>query len=259
MNGFVEGLGNIEDICFHAKDFKSDAVTPPKVLAVSSYQHSVNEPPWSCLWCVQAPPLDYDPTVTELKREACPVYCTKTQQQDLNDKVTAVASASKKSVVVGYASGNIRMFAVPTNASPPAAKSPTTAPLDNFPAHDQLVSRLSVSKDGVHLISAAMDGQIRASAMEGSEKGRGLKKLLHNPYNGGVVQVCTDKDTSVFLSTGGADGILVWANQGTAFHLARQMADDEEEDEDEYGRDRSSGIVDDKDTAAYPVWVPSTG
>lgn len=86
-----------------------------------------------------------------------------------------------------------------------------------------------------------------------------MKKMLHNPYNGGVVQMRSNKDDTVFISTGGADGLVVWANQGTPFYLARAIADDEEEEEDEMARDRFTGQIDDKDMNAYPLWTPVAG
>jgi hypothetical protein len=257
MLGFVDGLGIIEDICFHTKDFKSDSLQPAKLLAVSSYQQSTAEAPWSCLWSIQTPPLEYEATTTELKREICPTCCTKVETR-ADDKITAVASASKGSVVIAHASGKISVYSVPTTAGQPSAKQGTTQPTDTLPPHDQLVSRLCVSKDGAFLISAAMDGQIRTSAMEGAEKGSGLKKTLHNPYNGGVVQVCVDAENSAFISTGGADGIIVWSSQGTPLYLGRPPADEEEEEEDEYAREGFLVTVDDKDTATYPVWSPVT-
>jgi WD40 repeat protein len=255
MLGFVDGIGNLEDICFHTRDFKAEALTAPKLLAVSSYQHTANEPAWCCLWCIQAPPMEYEPGGAELKREVCPVWCTKIQADTkMEDKATAVVSASKKTAVVGYASGALKVFNVPTNAGAPTAKQAVATPADTLPSHDQLVSRLSVSKDGLSLISAAMDGQIRSVPMEGAEKGKGLRKLLHNPYNGGVVQCRTESDSSVFLSTGGADGILVWTNQGGQFYLARSVVDDDDE-EDEYAIQRF-GEINDKDVEAYPLWTP---
>jgi len=259
MLGFVDGLGNIEDIGFHIKDFKPETLTAPKLLLVSTYQHTAVEPPWLCLWCIQPPPMDYEASAAELKREVCPVWCTKIQCDHKLDKVTAVASASKQSVVLGFASGNVRTYPLPTNPGAPSLKLSATQPLETLTSHDQLVSCLSVSKDGSVLVSAAMDGQIRSLPLEGASKGKGMNKLLHNPYNGGVVQVCSDKENTIFMSTGGADGVMVWSNQGNLLNLGQSLLEDDDEEDDEMVRDHFITTLDDKDKVAFPVWTPVVG
>merc|ERR1719162_1027356 len=106
--------------------------------------------------------MEYEPVTVELKREACPLWCAKLQMdQKLDDKTTAVASATKKTVVVGFASGAMKMFSIPGSQGQPSSKQGLSPALDTLPPHDQLVSRLTVSRDGIYLVSAAMDGQIR--------------------------------------------------------------------------------------------------
>mmetsp|Transcript_56653 Transcript_56653/g.90019 ORF Transcript_56653/g.90019 Transcript_56653/m.90019 type:complete len:1753 (-) Transcript_56653:205-5463(-) len=259
MYGFIDGLGCIEDIAFHTKDFKYEALTAPKLLVASSYQHSANESPWPCVWCVQAPPFEYDPTTLELKRDSCPMWCLKlAADTKTEDKPTTVASASKKSVAVGFASGAVKLFPIPSSSGPPLAKQAVGTALETMSSHDQLVTRLAVSNDGASLISAAMDGSVRSMPLEGT--GEKMMKILHNPYNGGVVQVAmyTDKDNMTFLSTGGSDGILCWSAKGKTFTLAKAPVDEEDDDDDTF--DHSFGYtIDDKDISVYPVWAPKSG
>jgi WD40 repeat protein len=259
MLGFVDGLGGIEDISFHTKDFRYEALTSPKLLVVSSYQHTVNENPWPCAWVVQAPPFEYDAVTAELKRDTCPTWSLKLPlDPKIDDKPTAVASASKKGVAIGFASGAVKIFPVPSNTGPPLSKQAPGVPIDTLKPHGELVTRVSISHDGMFLISSSMDGSVRFVSLDAQARSGELHKIIHNPYNGGVVQVCTDRDNTTFLSSGGSDGILVWSNKDKPFQLSPLPPDDDEDDDE--ALERNFGFaIDDKDKVAYPVWGPKAG
>jgi len=187
--GFVDLMGSIDDICFHARDFKREAVTSARLLVVGTS----NEGKLPSLWLVRAPPLDYDPATAELKRDICPVWSARLGEgKKLEERPTAVTSATKKAVAIGFAGGAVKVYALPATTGLPTAKQPAAAALENLMPHDQLVSCLHTSRDGAWLISASMDGSIRRVPVEGAKSAE-MQKVLHNPYNGGVVQVCTSR------------------------------------------------------------------
>ena len=183
---------------------------------------------WPCVWMFQAPPLDHDPTVPTLDRAVCPMRAMKLAGSDAASIATAVASASKDSVIVGFADGKMKSFPVPKKEGHPSQKSAATEALETFDSHEQLVTRLSVSKDGTWLVFASMDGSIRQSPLKAGGGKQTLQRVIHNPYNGGVVQVCMDTDSGLMLSTGGADGVVAWSHPDSGFKLPRPAAEREE-------------------------------
>mmetsp|Transcript_129464 Transcript_129464/g.224872 ORF Transcript_129464/g.224872 Transcript_129464/m.224872 type:complete len:1745 (+) Transcript_129464:81-5315(+) len=254
MYGFVDGLGPVEDLCFHIKDFKPESAQPPKLLVVSSYQHPGMEAPWPCLWAVLAPPLDFEPASMDLRRDTCPVWSMKLGTDPRNDdKPTTVASASKKSVIVGFASGAMKIYPIPSNSGNPMSKQAPGQPHDALSPHGQLVTTVHVSQDGFWLVSGSMDGSIKRCPLEGSEQ-LPEAKMIHNPYNGGTIQASMYKDNAAMLSTGGSDGVLVWSLIGADIQMAAVL--DEEPEDDEAADINLNAEINDKDMTAYPVWSP---
>jgi len=250
MCGTVSFPGSVEDIAFHSMDFKGESEVPPRLLVAGQSAES-----WPCVWMFQAPPLDHDPTVPTLDRAVCPMRAMKLAGSDAASIATAVASASKDSVIVGFADGKMKSFPVPKKEGHPSQKSAATEALETFDSHEQLVTQLSVSKDGTWLVSASMDGSIRQSPLKAGGGKQTLQRVIHNPYNGGVVQVCMDTDSGLMLSTGGADGVVAWSHPDSGFKLPRPAA--EREDDEQEGQVLCT-YVDDRDTAEFPVWVPLT-
>mmetsp|Transcript_15588 Transcript_15588/g.33086 ORF Transcript_15588/g.33086 Transcript_15588/m.33086 type:complete len:1700 (-) Transcript_15588:374-5473(-) len=250
MFGLVDGVGNIEDIAFHTGDFKPDSTTPARLL-VAGTTHETN---WPALWLLRAPPLDHDPTHCELKRDTCPLWSVKlsTDGQKLEDKPSCVISTPKKTVVIGFANGAIRAYALPSNSGQPLSKSAASSVLETFGSHEQLITSLSVTQDGLWIISCSMDGVVRRASMDSGNRKGGVQRILHNPYNGGALQAQANSDGTVFLSTGGADGVLVWSGHGSGASPGPAPSPAPlEEDLEELVY-----AVDDKDTNLYPIWEP---
>jgi len=253
MAGFVELNGSIDDMAFHSKDFKGESEVPPKLVVVGT----TGAESWPCMWTCQAPPLDHDPQTPELARATCPVKSAKLSLSTEPDaKPSAVASASKDSVIIGFADGKLKSFGLPKLQGLPTVKQAVSEPTDNLQGHEQLVTRLSVSRDNAWLISASMDGSIRQSPLR-DKGGKSVQKVLHNPYSGGVVQVCMDTDSGLMLSTGGADGVVLWSLPDIDINLApAQDSQKKEDDEDE--EQVLCTYVDDRDSNEFPVWEPVT-
>jgi WD40 repeat protein len=256
MCGFVEiGLNSIvEDICFHVHDFKPESVMPAKLAVVGTTQ--VGDASTSCIWYFKSPPLDYDPSIAELKKDTCPVWSSKLNNTGKpEDRVTCVASASKKSVVVGFAGGAIRIFSVPTSPGLPSKNMQLVAPLAELHPHDQFVTCMRVSVDGTWLVSASMDGEVRRMQLEPVGKQPQMQKVIHSPYNGGVSQVSASEDAKLIASTGGADGIMVWSDPSSALKVP-DVPEASLTAVDDKLMETAILDVDDRNLQEYPVWMP---
>jgi len=259
MAGFVELGAAIEDICFHDKDFNAQSLNPARLLCVGCYCPPSGTEPWPAFWSVKSPPLGYEPKSTELKRDVCPIWSMRlSSEHKKGDKPTVVAPAAKRSVVIGFADGGLKIFPVPANSGPPSAKQVVGKPQEVLQSMGQLVTCLRVSGDGAWLVSGSMSGAIRRTPMEGEIKSS-LQKSLHNPYNNGVAQVCLSDDNVVLLSTGGSDGLFVWSSS-TGVDLAEEVietGDDFAEDSvDELEEQHWQEEALQQDPSLLPVWVP---
>jgi WD40 repeat protein len=80
MYGFVDVGGNVEDLSWHGGGTSPHQVEPgcaPKLLVAGSYHHLGSGEKWPCLWSIEAPPVDYEPTSLELRRDVCPISSMK--------------------------------------------------------------------------------------------------------------------------------------------------------------------------------------
>ncbi|CAE8701235.1 unnamed protein product, partial [Polarella glacialis] len=187
MLGYVEALGNVEDIQFHDQGV-AEGLFPEKLLVVGTAQEV------TMLWAVRAPPTDHEPRSADLDRDVCPVWSTKLSgEKRLEDKPTAVCSLTKKSVVVGFAGGGVKSYPVPTFSGASTARQSAAMPQNSFVSVPcgQPVSCLRASTQGsaLSLAFASMDGSVtQVSAMQGSEGELITRKALHSPYIGGASQ-----------------------------------------------------------------------
>jgi len=252
MYGFTDLHGTVDDICFHREEFEGE--DPKLLVAGCSLEHS-----WTCLWLVGIPPPDYEATTADLPREVCPIWSMKlSSTQRLEDKPTAVASASKDLVIVGFGNGAIKSYPCPTSVGAPTAKLQPMQASDTLPPHEQFVTKLIVSREGALLVSASMDGSIRKIFLNEADRAKSppMQKSFHNPYNGGVAQVATDASNGYFLSTGGSDGVVVWSDPRSDLKLPAALPQGEPLEQGE-GMDTTLVVnVDDKDNSEFPVWVP---
>mmetsp|Transcript_5773 Transcript_5773/g.13698 ORF Transcript_5773/g.13698 Transcript_5773/m.13698 type:complete len:1748 (+) Transcript_5773:106-5349(+) len=258
MLGLVDACGSIEDMCFHAPDFNLESNLPPKLLLVGSGGEK-NSP---FMWAIRAPPIDYEPSGVDVAAEEIQVWSSKLAQGiRLEDRPTAVAPTSRKTVVVGFAGGAVKVFALPSTAEPPAASHALAEAVQTLDVgHTQLITRLCVAADGSSLVTASMDGSARRLALEATSgvTVAPMTKQLHNPYHGGVVQVAANKDCSILLSTGGTDGVLVWSDLNSQVSIA--PAPVEEVVEESVGQESVPITeIDDTDVAIFPTWAPVVG
>ncbi|CAJ1451864.1 unnamed protein product [Effrenium voratum] len=89
-----------------------------------------------------------------------------------------------------------------------------------------------------------------------------LCKTLHSPYNGGTAQVVCSRDGTVAMSTGGADGILVWSDAGSDIKLIPDDSALKAEEDDAFGEELPGEFafeLDDTDVNAFPAWVAVGG
>merc|ERR1712146_737319 len=98
------------------------------------------------------------------------------------------------------------------------------------------------SQDGSMLSSASMDGSVQVKPLNDKDTRVSFSKTLHNPYQGGVVQLRLSGDGSVIISTGGSDGVTVWSGPGSGVQLKKlsdegDAAEAAEEGEEEAGAD----------------------
>jgi hypothetical protein len=255
MMGFID-LGpnaKVEDLRFHTHDFKPDAVLPSKLIIVGTTQLVASEPPSSCIWYVKCPPLDYDPTVAVIPRDVCPMVSGRLQLKDPSDRVTAVCSSTRKALMLGFASGGLTIYPVPSQMGAPAAKHLPLDPLEELPPHGQLVTRVVVASDSSWLVSGSMDGMIRKMSLNSPEKDVLIQKFVHNPYNGGVAELRCNEDGSMIASTGGADGIVVWSDPQAVLSLPEAP---ELGDIDDKVMEVAVLDVDDRSVGDFKVWVP---
>eukprot|EP00746_Dinoflagellata_sp_MGD_P162879 gnl/MRDRNA2_/MRDRNA2_90625_c0_seq1.p1 gnl/MRDRNA2_/MRDRNA2_90625_c0~~gnl/MRDRNA2_/MRDRNA2_90625_c0_seq1.p1 ORF type:complete len:1777 (-),score=461.31 gnl/MRDRNA2_/MRDRNA2_90625_c0_seq1:168-4700(-) len=260
MYGFVEVGGSVEDISWHGGGALPHMVEPgttPKLLVAGSYHHLGSGEKWPCLWSIEAPPVDYDPTSLELRRDVCPISSMK-----LGERVTAVAAAVKDSVVIGFADGAVKMYPLPTMASLPSLKHPVGQATKELFKHNQAVSVINLSHDGSIMASASMDGSVHVKPLSDKDTRMPFSKTIHNPYQGGVIQMRLSGDGNVLISTGGSDGVTVWSGPGSGVQL-KKLSD--EADAPEGAEDEEDAVADDaledegeKDEKQYPVWAPET-
>jgi len=244
MIGLTDVGGSVEDACFQDLSNPGDP-SALRLLAVGTSSDGSS----GCLWALRAPPLDHEPTAAELKREVCPLWCAKVGDGAAAAGIpTAVASVTDKTAAVGFADGAIRLYSAPQSTAVPSARLSVAQEDEEFPCHEQLVSRLRLTADGATLVSASMDGTVRHTAMQ-TQKVE-LQKVVHSPYDGGVVQVCPWAAPGLCVSTGGADGLALWGAPGSTWRPPPEDADADEE------MPPISTEIDDMDMEAFPVWAP---
>mmetsp|Transcript_38744 Transcript_38744/g.91098 ORF Transcript_38744/g.91098 Transcript_38744/m.91098 type:complete len:1764 (-) Transcript_38744:52-5343(-) len=260
MLGLVDAMGSIEDMCFHAPDFNLESLTPPKLILVGTAGERGGSKGCPAMWAIRGPPIDYEPAGVEVKSDAIQVWSMKLAAEGrAEDVASAVASASRKSVVVGFASGAVKVYAVPSTQEPPTNVHlyPVAEAMNILDVgHTQLITRLCVSSDSGSLVTSSMDGTTRRIPLEGSAVG-GLAKLLHNPYHGGVTQVAASKDSSILLTTGGTDGVLVWSDLGSQVEIPPVAPEDAEDVVNMEAMPITE--IDDMDASIFPVWAPVLG
>lgn len=244
MLGLADVGGAIEDACFQDLSNPGDP-SSLKVVAVGTSSDGSS----GCLWALRAPPLDHEPVAVELKREVCQLWCTKVgDSTDPAGTPTALASVSDKTVAVGFADGKMRLYPTPMSAAAPSSRLSAAQADVELPRHEQLVSRIRLTADGSTLVSACMDGTVRHTALE-SQKVE-LQRVVHSPYDGGVVQVCPGAAPGLCVSTGGADGVALWGAPASSWRPPPEDADADEE------MPPICTEIDDMDMEAFPVWAP---
>jgi len=255
MLGFID-LGpsaKVEDLCFHIHDFKPEAVLPAKLFIVGTQQVVSGEPPSSCVWYFKTPPLDYDPSTINLARDVCPMVSSRLSLKQGSDRATTVASATRKAVAIGFATGTVALYALPSTVGPLNAKVAAVEAEEILPPHGQFVTCMHVPLDGKCLLSACMDGSIRKLSLEDSSHATSLQKFVHNPYNGGVAALVANEDLTVMASTGGADGIFVWSDPAAV--PSSTAPPNQAAPVDEKIMEAAVVDVDDR-SADYKVWAP---
>jgi len=102
-----------------------------------------------------------------------------------------------------------------------------------------------------------MDGSVLKLSLPNGEEL--MCKTLHSPYNGGTAQVVCSRDSTVAMSTGGADGILVWSEPGSEITVAPDDSHLKGQDDEAFGDETAAQFafeLDDTDVNAFPAWVP---
>eukprot|EP00439_Symbiodinium_sp_Y106_P068857 s1358_g11.t1 len=255
MLGLVENLGVVEDICFHDQDKTEEMTTPGKLLAVGYNTDAV-----SCMWAIRSLKEGFEPRDLTIPREACQLWATKlTSDTGLAEgRPTAVCSLSKNEVGVGFANGAVKIFAVPTHPGL-ILKAAPAAPVKSLlqPGVHHLITCLQPNASATILTVGSMDGTVvKIGLPEGNEL---LSKTLHNPYNGGTAQAACSRDGTVAMTSGGADGIIVWSDPGSGIALTPDDSHMNVEEDDGFGDASPGGFafeLDDTDINAYPAWVP---
>eukprot|EP00929_Paragymnodinium_shiwhaense_P022591 TRINITY_DN14393_c0_g1_i1.p1 TRINITY_DN14393_c0_g1~~TRINITY_DN14393_c0_g1_i1.p1 ORF type:complete len:1735 (-),score=585.53 TRINITY_DN14393_c0_g1_i1:78-5282(-) len=257
MCGFLEfgAAAQIEDLCYHHHDFKPESVVPAKLLVVGSAPAGGGgeQQQMSVLWYVKSPPLDYDPSIAELKRDVCPLWSQRLSNGEPGQRATAIASAGKAEIVIGFAGGAVGVFPPAQTQGLPSMKHAVTAPTKSLATHDQYVTALRVSLDSTSVLSASMDGMLKQTSIK--DEKRIYQKLVHNPYNGGVATFSATEDARIIVSTGGSDGIMVWSDPASKTAMPGSP-DCSLLPVDERLMDQAVLEVDDKNTAEFPVWAP---
>merc|ERR1719265_1058637 len=121
---------------------------------------------------------------------------------------------------------------------------------------------MSMSQDGGMLSSASMDGSVQVKPLSEKDARVSFNKTLHNPYQGGVVQMRLSGDGSVLVSTGGSDGVTIWSGPGSGVQLSSlsEGADAAEvgEEEEAPAEEENAEDESEKDEKAIPVWAPES-
>eukprot|EP00927_Polykrikos_kofoidii_P006002 TRINITY_DN12424_c0_g1_i1.p1 TRINITY_DN12424_c0_g1~~TRINITY_DN12424_c0_g1_i1.p1 ORF type:complete len:1741 (-),score=441.52 TRINITY_DN12424_c0_g1_i1:44-5266(-) len=255
MFGFLELGPNaiVEDVCFHYHDFKPESVMPSKLAVVGTTTSGASDVTTACLWYFKTPTLDYDPVMSELKRDVCPVMTSKLSASGkLEDRPMAVTSVSKNAFAVGFASGAVSLYGLPAAVGGATSKMAVAGPLESLPGHEQVVTCLRCSPDGAWLVSASMDGTVRRLQMEPTPSVV-MQKVVHNPYTGGVSQIAVIEDCKLIASTGGSDGLLVWSDPAVPVKSPQPTPSAIKAD----GKGEQAVLdVDDRSHTDFPVWTP---
>jgi len=249
MLGLTENLGTVEDICWQEQE---ELNAPPKLLAVGCSNDG------SCLWAVRSPKDSFEPRDMVIHREALGFWSLKLGSDTSEGRPTAVCSLSKAQAAVGFANGAVSIFATPTTPGL-MVKSPAAVPVKSLVpagAH-HLINSLQTNASATIMMVGCMDGSVlKLSLSTGEEL---LCKTLHSPYNGGTAQVVCSRDSTVAMSTGGADGILVWSEPGSEITIAPDDSHLKGTEEEAFMDETSAQFafeLDDTDVNAFPVWVP---
>lgn len=252
MLGLTENLGMVEDICWHEQEKTEELNMPPKLLAVGCTAEA------SCLWTVRSPKDSFEPRDLVIHREAMGFWSQKLAGDTSENRPTAVCSLSKTQAVVGFASGAVCIYATPTQPGL-MVKSPAATPMKSLVpagAH-HLVNSLQTNASCTILMVGCMDGSVLKLSLPNGEEL--MCKTLHSPYNGGTAQVVCSRDSTVAMSTGGADGILVWSEPGSEITVAPDDSHLKGQDDEAFGDETAAQFafeLDDTDVNAFPAWVP---
>eukprot|EP00438_Fugacium_kawagutii_P030273 Skav225203 [mRNA] locus=scaffold1041:16815:23916:- [translate_table: standard] len=102
----------------------------------------------------------------------------------------------------------------------------------------QFVIILRTNASSTIMMVGCMDGSVlKISLQTGDEL---LCKTLHSPYNGGTAQVVCSRDSTVAMSTGGADGILVWSEPGSDIMVSPDDSHIKEPNEDAFSEETAA-------------------
>lgn len=250
MFGCIELPGKVEDICINLQEFGAGAAQP-MVLAVGTSSSS-----YPCIWTLRAPASEPELAQAQIK-------CGKLSHETRADmRPTAVASLTRQSFLVGFAGGELKTFQLPTSEKM-SAKQALLANLQNLPPMSQLVTRLQVgSREGDDwILAASMDGSVRRYSISGMKVE--MQKVLHSVYSGGVLLLGASEDGNVIISSGGADGLLIWSNKNAQIEISPVLDEEADADLSPQADDYFAAggevptDVDDQDMVAFPLWVPS--
>jgi len=150
-------------------------------------------------------------------------------------------------VLLGFADGSVRQYAMPSFRSMPSLKHQIAQAMNVVCSHGQVITALHLSEDKNALISSSMDGSIRISSPTGTPQ---FAKHLHDPYQGGAMIMACSGSGKLVVSSTGVDGLMVWraAKAGEAPEkLVVEDAPIPEELEEELQVD-----------GVFQVWEPAT-
>lgn len=251
MLGLVEHLGSVEDIYFHEQEKAEELNMPPKLLAVGCTKDA------SCMWSVRTPKDSFEPRDMVIHREAMGFWSSKLNSDTVEGRPTAVCSISKSEAAVGFASGAVTIYATPTHVGLMVKSAATPVKSLVPPGAHHLISSLQTNLSSTILMVGCMDGSVLKLGIPAGDEL--LCKTLHSPYNGGTAQVVCSRDSTVAISTGGADGLLVWSEPGSEISVPADDSHLKAEEDETFGDETSAHFafeLDDTDVNAFPVWVP---
>eukprot|EP00913_Durusdinium_trenchii_P036057 g33739.t1 len=157
MLGLVEHLGSVEDIYFHEQEKAEELNMPPKLLAVGCTKDEAWQKMRHPVGPLELTPLrtpkdSFEPRDMVIHREAMGFWSSKLNSDTVEGRPTAVCSISKSEAAVGFATGEVTIYATPTHVGlmVKSAATPVKS-ADGLLVWSEPGSEISVPADDSHL------------------------------------------------------------------------------------------------------------